>query len=83
MLRPTAIKITALDDYKLNILFDNQEQKILDVKPFIKGDWYGELNDINYFKKADVDGFTIVWPNGQDLCPDEIYFYSVPSTQEL
>lgn len=76
MLRPTAIKVTALDDYKLNIVFDNSEQRILDVKPYIKGDWYGVLKDKDYFSKVTVDGFTVIWPDGQDLCPDEVYLFS-------
>lgn len=76
MLRPTAVKATALDDYKLNIVFDNNEQRILDVKPYIKGAWYGELKDKDYFNKVSVDGFTVIWPDGQDLCPDEVYLYS-------
>ena len=76
MLRPTAIKATALDDYKLNIVFDNNEQRILDVKPYIQGDWYGKLKDKTYFDRVSVDGFTVIWPDGQDLCPDEVYLYS-------
>lgn len=23
--------------------------------------------------RVSTDGFTVVWPDGQDLCPDEIY----------
>lgn len=56
--------------------FDNGEIKIFNVKPYISGAWYGELNDKNYFRSVSVDGFTAIWPNGQDLCPDELYYSS-------
>ena len=26
-----------------------------------------------YFKQARTDGFTVIWPDGQDICPDELY----------
>lgn len=78
MLRPTAKTVVATDDYKLIIDFDNGEKKEFDVKPYIKGDWYGKLMDINYFKTVTTDGFTVVWSDGQDICPDELYQLSQP-----
>ncbi|MCD8192291.1 MAG: DUF2442 domain-containing protein [Oscillospiraceae bacterium] len=74
MLRPTAVNVKTLDDYFLQVSFDNGEQKIFDVKPYITGSWYGELLDKSYFSAAKADGFTVVWPNGQDICPDELYY---------
>lgn len=73
MLRPTATKVTAKDNYLLEIAFDNGEVKEFDVKPYIKGEWYGRLHDVNYFNSAFADGFTVAWPDGQDICPDELY----------
>ena len=46
---------------------------VRDVKPYIRGEWYGRLADEAYFRAAKPDGFTVVWPDGQDLCPDELY----------
>lgn len=79
MLRPTAVEVTPLDNYKLLVKFDNGEKKIFDVKPYISGSWYGELSNQNYFKTVSVDGFTIVWPNGQDICPDDLYYSGIPA----
>ena len=45
MLRPTAIKVFPQEDYTLRIIFDNGEEKLFDVKPYIKGNWYGELKE--------------------------------------
>ena len=39
----------------------------------IKGEWYGQLRSFEYFKRVTTDGFTVIWPDGQDICPDELY----------
>ena len=77
MLRPTAIKVKSEDNYFIRIEFDNGEVKKLDVKPYIQGSWYGRLKDLTYFKMVTTDGFTVCWPEGQDLCPDDVYSLSV------
>ncbi|MDD2232988.1 MAG: DUF2442 domain-containing protein [Sphaerochaetaceae bacterium] len=76
MLRPTAIKVVPLNDFLLQVTFDNGEIKDFDVKPYIKGKWYGELANKAYFSCASADGYSIKWPNGQDICPDELYYCS-------
>ncbi len=80
---PTAIAVKALDNYMLELHFNNGEIKKYDVKSQIKGSWYGKLSDKDYFNKVFVDGFTVVWPDGQDLCPDDIYYLSEPVTNDL
>ena len=75
-LRPTAINVTPLEDYNLLIQFDNGESRVMNVVPAIKGDYYGELADKEYFKTAFCNGFTVEWKNGQDLCPDDLYYLS-------
>ena len=79
MLRPTAVKVTASDNYNIILQFDNGEIKKFDVKPYIKGEFYGQLSELDYFKSVKTDGFTVVWPNGQDICPDELYQLSTPA----
>ena len=77
MLRPTAVQVCPEEDYMLSIVFDNGEKKVFDVKPYIRGDWYGMLRDKDYFCRVSTDGYTVVWPKGQDLCPDELYDLSI------
>ena len=77
ILRPTAIKVEPMTDYRLYVVFSNGEKKIFDVKPYIHGDWYGRLKDNNYFQSVATDGFSVVWPNGQDICPDDLYYSSI------
>ena len=76
MLRPTAVKVVPLNDYFLKVTFDNAQTRLFNVEPYIKGEWYGKLAKNDYYKLATPDGFTVVWPDGQDICPDELYYNS-------
>ena len=77
MLRPTVTKAIPRDDYNLLLEFNNGEKKSFDVKPYIKGSWFGMLKDTVYFSRIKTNGFSIEWPDGQDICPDDLYFNSV------
>ena len=78
MLRPTATQVYPNIDQTIIVIFDNGEKKLFDVKPYIKGSWYGMLNDDRYFSRVNTDGYTVIWPEGQDICPDELYENSTP-----
>lgn len=78
MLRPTAVQVEAICNYQILVVFDNGEKRCFDVEPYIKGEWYGKLRSFEYFKRVCTDGFTVVWPDGQDICPDELYDLSIP-----
>lgn len=77
-MRPKAIAVKPLEDYKLFVTFDNGETKIYDATPLIKGDWFGQLKDPNVFKTVHVAGLSVEWEGGQDICPDDLYYSSVP-----
>ena len=68
MLQPKVIKVLPLPDYKLLVEYATGERRIFDVKPYISGDWYGELADV-----------TVEWDDGQDIAPHELYELSVPA----
>ena len=74
MLQPNLISVVPLDDYLLELQYENGEIKIFDVKPYIKGEWYGKLKDISLFQTVKVvDDWTIEWDEGQDIEPQELY----------
>ena len=77
MLRPTVTKVIPKDNYNLLLEFNNGEKKYFDVKPYIKVSWFGKLNDKLYFSQVKTNGFNIEWSDGQDICPDDLYFNSV------
>lgn len=72
-MRPKAIDVKVLNDYTLEITFDNNEKKIFDVKPYFKFKLFEELKDIKKFNSVKISGLSIEWENGADICPDELY----------
>lgn len=76
MPRPKPIDVKPLDNYLLYITFDNVENKVFDVKPLISSSWFGELENKDIFNTVKISGNTVEWINGQDVCPDDLYYLS-------
>ncbi len=72
-MRPKAIDVKVLNNYELEIKFDNNERKIFDVKPYFKFKIFNDLKNYEEFKKVQISGLSIEWKNGADICPDELY----------
>ena len=75
-MNPRVKSVVARDDYKLEITFTSGEIGLYDCAPFLDFGVFQELRDIRYFKQATVGLGTVVWPDGQDICPDTLYEYS-------
>ena len=73
MIYPRAIEVKPLPDYRLRVGFDNGENRIFDVKPYLKGEWFSELLDERVFNAVKVEGLSVAWPDGQDIAPDCLY----------
>lgn len=73
MLTPKIIGVCAMPDFMLRVNFENGIDRIFDVKPYIRGTWFGELGNEIYFKQVKVVDGGIEWPNGQDIAPHELY----------
>lgn len=77
MSTPRAVKVKPIENYQLLLEFSNGENRIYDVKPLIRGDWFGQLNDVSKFNTVHVAGLSVEWEDGQDICPDDLYYNSV------
>ncbi len=71
--RPRAVAVSPMDDYRLFVTFDNGERGFFDVKPYLHGSWFSELLNLDTFNAVRIGGLSIEWPDGQDICPDELY----------
>ena len=47
------------------------------MKPYLDGEVFQKLQDINEFKKVQVFHRTVDWYNQVDICPDTLYEDSV------
>lgn len=72
-MRPKAIDVKPLENYEILVIFNNGEEKIFDVKPYLEHKVFAELKKKEMFKTVKVGGMSIEWANGADICPDELY----------
>jgi len=82
-LAPQAIKVEPLPDYCLLVSFENGEIRKFDVKPYLEHPAFRELKVIPLFNAVKIGGLSIEWLRGQDICPDQLYYNSVPMAQEV
>jgi hypothetical protein len=64
---PKITSIDILDDYKLLLKFDNNENRVFDVKPFLKYDEFQAINNYDKFREISVDSGSIRWDSGPDI----------------
>ena len=72
-MKPKAIEVKALKSYKLEVKFEDGKKGIFDVSPYLEFIQFKELKDENIFNTVKIDGLSISWSNGADICPDELY----------
>jgi hypothetical protein len=64
------ISVKSLEEYMLEIEFEDGLKKVIDVKPYIGRGISAALKDKFYFHQVELeDGGGIAWPNGYDFCP--------------
>ena len=72
---PKILSVKPLEDYKIELHYENNIVKTFDVTPYISGSWFGQLKDKSYFNTVHVvnNGRGIEWADGQDIAPHELY----------
>jgi hypothetical protein len=67
------IDVKPLEDYKLLLKFENEEEKIFDMKPYLDVGKFQELKDESLFKTVKISFDTVEWANGLDFDPEVLY----------
>lgn len=75
---PNVKDVIPLEDYRLELHYQNGEVRLFDVSPYIKGEWYGQLKDPAFFRSVHPCDDTVEWAGGQDIAPHELYELSEP-----
>ena len=68
-----ATKVTALDDYRINVVFDDGISGIIDLNELVKKGIFKQLQDKSVFQKAYIDGGAIAWSEELEIDADNIY----------
>ena len=63
-------------NHRLRLTFTNGEVRTHDCSGLLDFGVFTELRDRGYFQRVRVAFGTVVWPNGQDICPDTLYLDS-------
>lgn len=65
-MRPIS-KITPYNDYSILIELNNGHKIILDFSKKIYTIRFAELGNLDVFRKAKTDGYSIIWKNGKTI----------------
>jgi hypothetical protein len=82
-MNPRVQKVKPLNDYKILIVFENGEERIFDVTPYLDKGVFTELGDLNMFNSVHVAEGTVQWENEADFCPDTLFEESVPYKKQI
>ncbi|HPO15164.1 MAG TPA: DUF2442 domain-containing protein [Candidatus Hydrogenedentes bacterium] len=70
--------VQPLPEFRLLLTFENGEQRVFDLTPYLDTGVFKALRDENTFKDVRISFDTVEWPNGADLCPETLYTESLP-----
>ena len=78
---PYVASVRSHDDYRLDIVFENGEHRVFDVKPYLNCGVFVRLRNHTTFAAARVVAGSVEWPGGLDLSYDTLYLESAPATE--
>lgn len=59
-----------IEEYKINVSFNDGSKGVIDLKNELWGSVFLPLKEVSEFKKFKLDNWTICWDNGADLAPE-------------
>jgi hypothetical protein len=66
-------KADYLSGYKIEVLFNTGEKKVVDLAKALNGIFFQPLRDVNFFRSFKINFNTIEWGNGADFAPEFLY----------
>ena len=72
------VKVEVGADYALVIEFENGENRVFDMRPYLDKKPFVRIKNVLIFAQASVDYGTVVWPGNIDIAPETLYDKSIP-----
>lgn len=82
-MNPRVKNVLPIEDYKIYITFENGEEKLFDVSPYLETGIFQELKDLKMFHTVKPVLGSVQWENGQDFCPDTLYLEGKPVEEKV
>lgn len=71
-----------LDGHRVQLTLTDGRVIERDLEPMLAGAIFSEIQgDLALFREMRVEGGTLVWPNGADLCPDVLIWGGLPPAE--
>ena len=77
-MNPYVKRIRPVDGYLLELLFQNGERRVFDLKPYLNRGVFVRLQNPAVFRAARVVAGSVEWPGEVDLSYDTLYLESQP-----
>ena len=77
-MNPWVRRVRPLEEYRLEVTFENGEQRLFDVKPYLQKGVFVRLQNRATFRAARVVAGSVEWPGELDLSYDTLYLESRP-----
>ena len=75
------VSVKPLPNYRLHLRFDNGEERLFDVAPYLSSPFFAPLKNLTIFQTVHINPISVEWNGEIDICPDELYYNSVPYQQ--
>lgn len=69
----SVVHVEPLENYQLLLKFENNEERMFDVTPYLERGKYTELKDVRLFNSVRICFDSIQWANNLDLDPEFLY----------
>lgn len=81
---PRIVEVKVLEKYYIYLKFKTGEEKVYDMASCIDEiDYYKNLKNRSYFMNIKPRGCTVEWENGEDVCPENLYYDSIEYSEFL
>ncbi len=64
--------VKPMENYRLYVVFENNTEKVCDIRQFLDTGSFNELKDTQLFNQVKNAGYSVEWPNELDLSSDTL-----------